>query len=97
MQPVLELVPQLEARAHPSNAAPQYQRYEDIQILSRISALEVPSRKNRTLLESGSEGGRNTGAVSPVTSSVLPAPPDHRQQLMATPDEYAATAASQGS
>jgi len=66
MQPVLELVPQLEARAHrvmpPLNISA-----EDIQIPVPASVpLEVPS-ESRTLLESGvSEGGRNTnGAVSP--------------------------------
>jgi len=53
MQPVLELVPQLEARAHSSNAAPQYQRYEDIQIPVPASVpLEVCLAESRTLLES---------------------------------------------
>jgi hypothetical protein len=66
MQPVLELVPQLEARAHSSNAAPQYQRYEDIQIPVPASVpLEVClAKESRTLLESGvSEGGRNTNGA----------------------------------
>jgi len=59
-------VPQAEIRSRSAHAAPQYQRYEDIQIpVTEAIPLEVClSKDSRTLIASGiSQGGRNTNGA----------------------------------
>ncbi len=66
VQPELTPVKQVETRSPSTDAAPQYQCYENIQVpVTESVPLEVClSKESRALIDSGvSQGGRNTGGA----------------------------------